>query len=72
MFPTVADPKGDQDAAPALRVSIFPDPHETKKEEDGNNTGEQSRGGEFSQCPRINPWSLLGESGRTQEGQCLY
>lgn len=23
MFPTVADPKGDQDAAPALRVNIF-------------------------------------------------
>lgn len=71
MLHAVADLEGGQDAAPALRVSIFPDLHKTKKE-DGNNTGEQSRGGEFSQCPRINPWSLLGESGRTQEGQCLH
>lgn len=63
--------KDGQDAALVLGVGIFQDLPETKKE-DGNNLGEQSIHGKFSQQPRINPWSLLRESGRTQEGQCLY
>lgn len=48
MLHAVVDSKGKEDSAPALRVNIFQDLHETKKE-DRNNTGEQSRGGEYSQ-----------------------
>lgn len=44
----VVDSKREQDATPILRVNIFQDLHETKKE-DRYNTEEQSRGGEYSQ-----------------------